>query len=86
MAYNADNLALIESHAIGGFWKEWCYKSADATATVAAAGYISDALKKGMKQYDLVYVLKTDTGAMTIHRVTAVASTGATLSAGLSIT
>lgn len=86
MAYVPDNLVLIDDHSIGGFWKEWAYKSTDAAATVAAAGYLSDALKKGMKQYDIVWVQETDTGIVTIHRATAVASSGATLSAGLAVT
>lgn len=86
MAYSRDNLTTVSFEPLGGDFKMWSYRSTDATATVAGAGYISDALKMGMKVGDLVIVSKTDTNAVTFHRVTAVSSSGATLSAGLSIT
>lgn len=86
MAYVPDNLVLCCNETMGGFWKIWHYQSTDAKATVAAASYISDAAKKGVKVGEVVFVLETDTNAISIHRVTAVASTGATLSAGLDIT
>lgn len=86
MAYNRDNLVTVSFEPLGGDFKMWRYASTDATATVAGAGYISDALKMGMKVGDLVIVSKTDTNAITFHRVTAVSGAGATLSAGLAIT
>ncbi len=86
MAYNRDSLVTVSFEPLGGDFKMWRYGSTDATATVAGAGYIADALKMGMKVGDVVFVSKTDTNAITIHRVTAVSGAGATLSAGLAIT
>ncbi|MFG1245730.1 hypothetical protein [Xanthobacter flavus] len=86
MAYNRDSLVTVSFEPLGGDFKMWRYSSTDATATVAGAGYIADALKMGMKVGDVVFVSKTDTNAITIHRVTAVSGAGATLSAGLAIT
>lgn len=64
----------------------WTYVSADAKATVAAANYFTNAVALGMVVGDVVMVCDTTTPMVSLHRVTAVASTGSTLSAGLNIT
>lgn len=64
----------------------WYYQSADDKATVAAANYFTDAQKRGMRAGDIVEVSVTPVYTLSLHRVTAVSSSGATLSAGLDIT
>lgn len=60
----------------------WHYSStADAFATVAGAGYFTNAQSLGMAVSDIVLV-KGSSAAITSHQVTAVTSTGASLSAG----
>lgn len=56
----------------------WVYRSDDPPATVIAGTYLADALDLGMKVGDLCLI--ADNGATgTIHIVTVVAATGATL-------
>jgi hypothetical protein len=57
----------------------WAYQSADAAATVKAAGYISNAEDIGMKVGDGIVILDTATPLATLAIVSVVASTGATL-------
>lgn len=64
----------------------WTYVSADAKATVAGAGYITNAQSLGMIVGDVVMVCDTNTPMVSWHRVTAVSSSGSTLSSGLNIT
>lgn len=64
----------------------WHYVSGDAKATVAAAGYFTNALALGMLVGDIVEVNDTVTPMISLHRVTAVSSSGSTLSSGLNIT
>jgi hypothetical protein len=66
----------------------WAYTSADAAATVAAQDYITNPVDLGMAVNDLVYVFDTATPLITSHRVktvSAVATTGALLSTGVTI-
>jgi hypothetical protein len=84
MAYNADYLSLMVS---GGPKRpqQWLYgppagsSQADAVATVRGAGFISDALARGMKVNDVVQVVDTTTPLVSWSRVSVVSSTGATL-------
>ncbi len=57
----------------------WLYQSADAAATVKAANYITNAKDLGMKVGDPVIILDTNTPLSTLAIVSAVASTGSTL-------
>lgn len=64
--------------ASNGGYQEWAYKSADAIATVKAAGYFSNAASLGMQVGDKVTVVDTATPALSIAFVqTVVAATGA---------
>ena len=66
----------------------WHYTSTDTMTTVRAANYFSDAKQRGMKVGDMVTVLQTTGGAVTavtLAVVMAVASTGADLSDGTTI-
>lgn len=84
MAYVPDYLSLMIS---GGPKRpqRWLYgppagsSQADAVATVRGAGYISDALARGMKVNDVVEVVDTTTPLVSLSRVSVVSSTGATL-------
>jgi len=88
MAYTPDELKLLTS-AGGGTGQIWVYEGNDAAATVIAANFISDAASKGMNVGDLVIIreftsaAKTTLTAQSLHSVTTVASTGATLGAAL---
>jgi len=53
--------------------------NADAVATVRGAGFISDALDRGMKVNDILICVDTTTPLVSFSRVSVVASTGATL-------
>lgn len=54
MAYNNGRLSAIVSTIEGQGPSLWSYITADTLATVIAAGYLSDALKFGMRIGDLV--------------------------------
>ena len=90
MAYIANDLA--PALVAGPDFTLWNYDTTDAAATVAAAAYISDALARKMKVGDVIFVrqftslaTKTTITAVTQHKVTAVASSGATLGAGTAV-
>lgn len=56
----------------------WGYRSADPSATIDAAGYITDGYKRGMKVGDLVIAEDTVNKIISSHRVVSVnATTGA---------
>lgn len=55
MAYATNALSLL-SGTIGGRNRRWYYESADALATILAAGYIADATNKRMQVGDIVEV------------------------------
>lgn len=57
----------------------WGYANTDAHTAVYAAGYITNAATLGMKKGDLFVYFKTDTPAIYLLAVTAVASTGSTM-------
>lgn len=93
MAYNTANppvkvttgiLAKVnttEATTVGG--DIWVYKSADAIATVQAAGYFSNGLQLGMAVDDIVFVFDTNLGRMYPSFITAVTPTpGASPAAG----
>jgi hypothetical protein len=88
MAYSTANLhQLIEA---GNRLNVWIYEDTATFATVAGAGFISDAYDRGMAVGDLIIVKQFTTDAMTalsaesIASVTAVSSTvGATLGAAI---
>jgi hypothetical protein len=87
MAYATSNPPrLVDNAGLTGAGQVWTYRSTDALATVVAATYITNAQDLGMKVGDLVLVQDTSTPAQAFARVTAVASTGSTMSAGLAIT
>jgi hypothetical protein len=64
--------------------QNWLYKEAATFDTIRAAGYISNALDLGMKVGDIVEHWDSTSASapvVTLGRVTAVSSTGATIAA-----
>jgi anaerobic selenocysteine-containing dehydrogenase len=87
MAYNGNNLSALYTFTTTGSWQQWVYRSADAIATVTAAGYITDAADRGLALGDIVWVTETVGNATSICRVTAVSAAGvANLSTGVVVT
>lgn len=85
MAYVTTNPPRALVYTVGDDTTIWVYKSADAVATVVAATYITNAKDLGMKVNDLVVVVDTATPLISTTRVTAVASTGSTMSTGVTV-
>ncbi len=88
MTYQPSNLHLLTQ--AGNRNNIWLYEWTDDAATVAGAGYISDAYDRGMLAGDVVFVKQFTTSAMTamsaltMHTVSAVSSTsGATLGSAI---
>lgn len=81
MAYNTNNLNLRaprvgagddDSADAGLSSAKFGYASLDVAATVIAAGYIDDALDKGLQVNDVVEVVDLTTPLVTHHVVTVV--------------
>lgn len=77
MAYSTSTPPMLISGFNGEGPKIWSYKSADATATVNTAGYISNGDALGMKVGDLVIAHDTATPTITILAVQSVTAGGA---------
>jgi hypothetical protein len=76
MAYDTANPPILVSYApITGSGKRWRYVSADAKATVDAAGYITNGGALGMKVDDIVEVDDTTNNITSSHRVISVSAT-----------
>lgn len=56
MAYNSELLRLLGPSALDGSFQLWLYDTNDATGDIDTDGYVTDAVKKGMKRGDLVLV------------------------------
>ena len=82
MAYDTDNPpCLLTTDWDNTAPRLWSMSGADAIATVAAAGYISNAYELGMQVGDIVYYYNTTSSLMSQAWVSAVVEgTGATLS------
>lgn len=61
----------------------WIYVSPDARATVEGSAYFSNGIAKGMKLGDIVIVTYTTGYVTTVHAVSAVSSTAATINAAV---
>jgi hypothetical protein len=75
MAYSTSNPPALISQLVGGAFREWIYRSADPAATVDTAGYITNGGALGMRVNDLVKVVDTNLGIITMHKVATVSST-----------
>jgi hypothetical protein len=56
MSYNSAALGMVAQCPGPLGMKIWVYDTVDVTTDVDGAGYISDALERGMQKGDLVYV------------------------------
>lgn len=78
MAYASTNPPVVHSQPFGNSLpKFWTYKSSDPITTVVGAGYFSDGRTLGMKKWDQVWVIDSNTTAAGFCWVSAV-STGST--------
>lgn len=75
MAYSTSTPPMLVSGFNGEGPKLWMYKSADATATVNTAGYITNGGDLGMKVGDVVIAHDTATPTVTILAVQSVSAT-----------
>jgi len=75
MAYSVQNPPALVYQAVGGMVRHWVYKSPDAAAVVAAAGYFTNGQKLGLKIGDLIEVINTTGNISTLHQVSAVGLT-----------
>lgn len=80
MAYTTATLNMV-TNRIGGGPAVWHYTNTDAHTDVDAANYFDDGKARGMKLYDVVLYIDTDTATMTTHYVSEVSSDGATVAA-----
>ena len=78
-------MVLLSESPLQGKNTVWGYTSADAVATVAGAGYFSDALQRGMQVNDLVFVIDTATPLVSTARVQSFTGNAANLSAGVTV-
>lgn len=85
MAYDTKSLNIVGSPRMGegeggadaGFSSaQYCYRSADAIATVIAAGYINDGNDKGLRVNDHVVVIDDAVPTIDLCLVTVVAANG----------
>lgn len=91
MAYAATGLTLIAGRRGNRAPRIWSYRSADAVTSVRDADYISDALIRGMRAGDVVYVTEEHAStkaveAIQICAVLTVDGDGADLTDGVAIT
>jgi hypothetical protein len=84
MAYASSNLTLKvaqigRGHStsvppFGG--NTWAYVSSDALATVNGSSYFSDGYRRGMRKYDTVEHMDTNSTLFSIVQVTAITTSG----------
>ncbi len=82
MAYSTSNPPNMIAQSVGASPALWVYASADAHGDVDAANYFTNGQALGMRVNDVVVVVDTGTSA-TLHTVTAVTASGATVSAAV---
>lgn len=82
MAYATTNPPVLISTGTGLSPQLWLYSAgADAVATVRAANYVTNAKDLGMRVGDVFISIDTSTPLVSLSRVSAVATTGSTMTA-----
>lgn len=76
MAYSTSNPPVLMSQGVGGYHREWVYRSADASTDVDGAGYFSNGWDLGMRVGDSVRLVNPTTGATQIMFVNSASATG----------
>jgi hypothetical protein len=71
MAYTSATLVPLQTGYLENTQTLWLYTTADSEATVKGANYINDALVRGVKKGDLVFVIAPTTPAAFILQVAA---------------
>lgn len=79
MSYATSNPPIKIAEGLAGGGALWFYQSADDDATVIAAAYVTDAQNLGMTVGDAVLIWDTATPKGSLAFVSAVASTGSTM-------
>ena len=84
MAYSTANPPILLVPGFGTNGRNvWNYTSADTRATVEGAAYFSNGISLGMKLGDTVIVVNSAGYLTTIHSVSAVTATAATVNAAV---
>lgn len=84
MSYAVTNPPAMQVSRVGASGALWYYTSTDAAATVAGANYFTNGLALGMRVGDVLHNVESDNSyLLTIHSVTAVTSSGATVSSAI---
>lgn len=84
MAYVTSNPPRCTFDGVGAAPAQWIYASEDVHTDVDAANYFTNGKALGMRVNDVVIVVKTTaTIGATLHVVTAVTDSGATVSAAI---
>jgi hypothetical protein len=87
MAYSTSNPPVLVTEApLTGAGQQWRYDSADAIATVAAAGYFTNGVALGMLVGDLVFVNDQTTPLLSTSRVAAINANGTAVNLGTGTT
>lgn len=71
MAYTTASLVPMQTGFLENTLTIWLYNTADSEATVKGANYFSDALARGMKKGDLVWMINPATPLAAILQVAA---------------
>lgn len=79
MSYSTSSPPTKVTSALGSGKSVWFYSSTDDDSTVIAASYITNAASLGMKVGDCVLIWDSTTPKGSVAFVTAVASTGSTM-------
>ena len=85
MAYNTSNPPALVFGTVGNTRKVWLYSSADAAATIDAAGYFSDGYDLGMRDGDLLLAYDTGGKIWSSHTVLNTSGTTINLANGTTI-
>jgi len=82
MAYATTNPPTLLVPSIGNKPALWAYSSTDPSTDVVTAGYFSNGQSLGLKLDDFMLATLASSNAMLLGKVTAVSSTGATVTSG----
>lgn len=82
MSYATTNPPYVLVPSIGAKPALWGYSSTDDTTVSIATGYFTDGKALGMKVDDFILLTMSSSNALAFGKVTAVSSTGATVTTG----
>jgi len=89
MAYSTSNPPVLQTQGglDGSLPRRWVHSSTDTSTEIITTGYYTDGYNRGMAVNDVLQYVKSDgtTLPVTSHRITAVSTTGVTVSAGTTV-